>query len=70
MWKNLSIKSQLINSINSIYRINLYYYFKYKFSLENYKDINESLENVEHIAILSEGVELIGTERGFSNYSF
>jgi hypothetical protein len=58
MWKNLSIKSQLILILLiPFYRINLYYYSNINFSLENYKDINESLENVEHIAILSEGVD-------------
>jgi hypothetical protein len=71
MWKNLSIKSQLILILLIPFTGLIYITISnINFSLENYKDINESLENVEHIAILSEGVELIGTERGFSNYSF
>jgi hypothetical protein len=70
MWKNLSIKSQLIILLIPFSGLIYITTSNINSSLENYKDINESLENVEHIAILSEGVELIGTERGFSNYSF
>jgi hypothetical protein len=68
--ENLSIKSQLILILLIPFTGLIYITISnINFSLENYKDINESLK-IEHIAILSEGVELIGTERGFSNYSF
>jgi hypothetical protein len=56
MWKNLSIKSQLILILLIPFTGIYITISNINFSLENYKDINESLENVEHIAILSEGV--------------
>jgi signal transduction histidine kinase/CheY-like chemotaxis protein len=71
MWKNLSIKSQLILILLIPFSGLLYSTISnINSSLENYKNIDESLENIENIATLSEGLELIGNERGFSNYSF
>ncbi|MGO4821642.1 MULTISPECIES: hypothetical protein [unclassified Flavobacterium] len=70
MWKKLSIKSQLI-LILLIPFVGLIYITisNINFSLQHYKSINKSLENIENIATLSAGIELIGTERGLSNYS-
>jgi signal transduction histidine kinase/DNA-binding response OmpR family regulator len=70
MWKKLSIKTQLI-LILLIPFVGLIYITisNINFSLEHYRNVNKSLENINNIAKLSEGIELIGTERGFSNYS-
>jgi hypothetical protein len=55
MWKKF-IKSQLILILLIPFTGLIYITISnINSSLENYKDINESLENVEHIAILSEG---------------
>jgi signal transduction histidine kinase/DNA-binding response OmpR family regulator len=71
MWKKLSIKSQLIlillipfSGLIYITGVNI------KYALERYTNIDESLENINNIAALSEGIELIGNERGSNNYSF
>jgi signal transduction histidine kinase/CheY-like chemotaxis protein/methyl-accepting chemotaxis protein len=71
MWKSLSIKSQLIlvllfpilgliymtvSNINS--------------SLDNYRDIDSSSENIKNISFLSRGIFEISVERGFYNYSY
>lgn len=70
MWKKLSIKSQLI-LILLIPFLGLIYITisNINFSLEHYKSIDEGLENINNIAVLSEGIELIGNERGLASYS-
>jgi signal transduction histidine kinase/DNA-binding response OmpR family regulator len=71
MWKKLSIKSQLILILLIPFSGLIYITISnINFSLEHYKSIDKSLENIENIATLSAGIELIGTERGLSNYSF
>lgn len=70
MWSKFSIKSQLILILlipftglifNTALNINN--------SIEHYSSIDKSLDNINNIATLSQGIELIGTERGLSNYS-
>lgn len=70
MWKKLSIKSQLI-FILLIPFLGLIYMTisNIKFSIDKYNSINQSLENINNIALLSEGISLIGNERGLNNYS-
>jgi signal transduction histidine kinase/DNA-binding response OmpR family regulator len=70
MWKKLSIKSQLI-LILLIPFLGLIYITisNINFSIEHYKSIDEGLENINNIAVLSEGIELIGNERGLASYS-
>ena len=71
MWNKLSIKSQLILILLIPFSGLIYITISnINFSLEHYKKINESLENIKNIATLSDGIELIGTERGLCNFSF
>ncbi|NGY37032.1 response regulator [Flavobacterium sp. XN-5] len=71
MWKKLSIKSQLILILLIPFSGLIYITISnINFSIEHYKNIDESLKNVKNIATLSEGIELIGSERGLANYSF
>ena len=71
MWKKLSIKSQLILILLIPFSGLIYITVSnINFSLEHYKNIQGSLENIDNIALLSEGIELIGNERALNNYSF
>lgn len=71
MWKKLSIKIQLILILLIPFSGLIYITISnINFSLENYKNIEESVEKINNIAALSEGIQLIGNERGLCNYSF
>ncbi len=70
MWKKLSIKKQLI-LILLIPFLGIIYITvsNINFSITKYKGINQSLENVNNIDILSKGITLIGNERGLTIFS-
>ncbi|SDW52598.1 response regulator [Flavobacterium degerlachei] len=71
MWNKSSIKYQLILILLIPFSGLIYITVSnINFSLEEYKNTEGSLENINNIAILSEGIELIGNERTLSNYSF
>tara|TARA_R110000868_G_scaffold27909_3_gene105237 strand:+ start:17331 stop:21386 length:4056 start_codon:yes stop_codon:yes gene_type:complete len=70
MWNKLSIKSQLIFILLIPFSGLIYITVSnINYSLQHYRNIDESLDNIKNIAALSEGIELIGTERGLYNYS-
>ncbi|MBC7846214.1 MAG: response regulator [Flavobacterium sp.] len=70
MWKKLSVKSQLILILLIPFSGLIYITISnINYSVEHYQNIDESLENINNIATLSDGIELIGTERGLCNYS-
>lgn len=70
MWKKLSIKYQLILILLIPFSGLIYLTISnINSSIEKYKNIEQSLENINNIVTLSEGISLIGKERGLNIYS-